>query len=462
MKKKLLIAFFIISYSLALKAQYTKILDFAGAVNGNYPKGDLIFDGTFLYGLTSNGGVNNLGVIFKIKPDGTGYSDIFDFTGVLSGNFPYGSLIYDGTFLYGMTFFGGTNDSGTIFKIKPDGTMFSKLLDFNSLNGAYPNGSLFYDGTFLYGMTLSGGANGAGIVFKIKPDGTAYADLHDFNFSGTNGYNPYGSLIYDGTFLYGTVSGGGSFGNGIIFKIKPDGTLYTQIFDFAGVNGTGPLGSLVYDGTFLYGMTSAGGMYNEGVIFRVKADGTSFLKLLDFSYTVNGGTPNGSLIYDGNYLYGLTSAGGLNGGGVIFKIKSDGSGGFSNLHDFDNGIDPDGAFPHGSLISDGTCLYGMTKQGGINSLGTVFKYCIPTEISENVYQEKISIFPNPSNSEFNFSGLKDESFIEVFDVIGRKVYFSKTKGDTQVINLREMGNGIYFYKVFQLNEPVQFGKIVVK
>ena len=52
-------------------AQYTKLLDFSGTTNGELPQGSLISDGTFLYGMTSQGGTNDMGVIFKIKPDGT-------------------------------------------------------------------------------------------------------------------------------------------------------------------------------------------------------------------------------------------------------------------------------------------------------------------------------------------------------------------------------------------------------
>src|SRR3989304_4196426 len=91
---------------------------------------------------------------FKIKPDGTGYAKLLDFADAANGNYPLGSLISDGTFLYGMTGGNGTNDLGTVFKIMPDGTGYAKLLDFaDAANGSYPMGSLISDGTFLYGMT---------------------------------------------------------------------------------------------------------------------------------------------------------------------------------------------------------------------------------------------------------------------------------------------------------------------
>lgn len=211
---------------------YEKLLDFSGIVNGQFPFGSLVSDGTFLYGMTFEGGTNDSGVVFKIKPDGTGYSKLLDFTGTNGSNpTSTGSLIFDGTFLYGMTYRGGIG-SGVIFKIKPDGTGYSKLLAFTGNNGSLPNGSLVSDGTLLYGMTTYGGANGVGTIFQIMPDGTGYSDLHDFE--GTpDGRNPFGSLFSDGTFLYGTTTAGGTSnaclgGCGTLFKYHLAGMSVTE------------------------------------------------------------------------------------------------------------------------------------------------------------------------------------------------------------------------------------------
>ena len=116
-------------------AQYTKLYDFAIPPDGMSPTGALISDGTYLYGMTPHGGtssscVYNCGTIFKIKPDGTTYTKLYDFMGGLDGFYPFGSLVSDGSYLYGMTYYGGPNWFGTIFKIMPDGNNYSKLYDF--------------------------------------------------------------------------------------------------------------------------------------------------------------------------------------------------------------------------------------------------------------------------------------------------------------------------------------------
>jgi uncharacterized repeat protein (TIGR03803 family) len=48
-------------------------------------------------------------------------------------------------------------------------------------------------------MTYGGGLNGYGTVFKIMPDGSGYQNLFNFN-GGLNGSNPFGSLVFDGTY----------------------------------------------------------------------------------------------------------------------------------------------------------------------------------------------------------------------------------------------------------------------
>lgn len=373
---RLTVALSILTLSLQLVtvnafAQFTKLHEFTLQPEGSSPYNSLVAEGSFLYGTTALGGTNNVGTIFRIKSDGTGYTTLFSFDLVETGRVPVGSLITDGTFLYGMAGYGSTNDGGTIFKIKLDGTDFTKLWQFG-VTARQPVGSLIFDGTFLYGMTQYGGVDNYGIVFRIKPDGTAYAKLLDFD--GTNGRTPYGDLILADTFLYGMTQQGGTNSLGLIFKIKPDGSMYSKVFDFAvSINGHAPQGALIFDGTFLYGMTSYGGANDFGTIFKIKPDGTGHSKLLDFDELANGIIPLGSLITDGTFLYGMAYAGGANGFGTIFKIKPDGSD-FVKLLDFADIAN--GKFPRGSLNLDGNFLYGTASTGGRNGHGTVFKYAL--------------------------------------------------------------------------------------
>ena len=425
-------------------AQYTKLLDFEGTTNGSLPFGSLISDDTFLYGMTRYGGTNDIGTIFKIKPDGSGYLKLLDCAGSTNGKSPRGSLIYDGTFLYGMTQEGGASNLGTVFKIKPDGSGYLKLLDFDGSNGNNPFGSLVFDGNFLYGMTFYGGINNSGVIFKIKPDGSGYNKLLDFDGS-TNGKSPNGSLISDGTFLYGMTEAGGTNNMGTIFKIKTDGSGYVKLLDFEGsTNGSNPNGSLISDGTFLYGMTRIGGTNGFGTVFKIMTDGTGYMKLLDFAGTTNGAFPRDSLIFDGTYLNGMTLAGGANGLGAVFKIRPDGND-YLKLLDFAGN---EGNYPWGSLIFEDNSFYGMTSEGGANNLGVVFKYGLTLGIDDfSTNNDGLSFCPNPSKDFITFQNITKKSTLEIFDVSGKKLIQLDVDSNSNSVNISSLSEGIYFLKI---------------
>ena len=359
---------------------YTKKLDFNGAANGSYPYGSLIqaTDGK-LYGMTSGGGVNSVGVLFQYDPTTISYNKKFDFDGTVNGSSPLGSLMQasDGR-LYGMTYDGGASNVGIIFQYDPATSTYTKKIDFNGngANGLYPWGSLMQasDGK-LYGMTNDGGVNNAGVLFQYDLTTSIYNKKIEFN-GATNGRNPYGSLMQasDGK-LYGMTKLGGTNNLGVIFQYDLATNTYIKKFDFDGtVNGSNPLGSLIQssDGK-LYGMTYQGGVANFGVLFQFDPATSTYTKKLDFNGTANGSNPQGSLMQasDGK-LYGMTSQGGISNFGVIFQYDP-ATGTFTKKIDF-NGT-ANGRNPYGSLMqaSDGK-LYGMTNQGGASNFGVIFQY----------------------------------------------------------------------------------------
>lgn len=429
--------------------QVTTLLTFDGANNGSYPEESLLYDGTFLYGMTSFGGVNNKGTIFKIRPDGTDYQKLFDFGGVETGSIPRGSLITDGTYLYGLTQQGGENNLGTVFKILSDGTGYEKLLDFQgSSNGAFPNSTLFFDGSFLYGMTAAGGTVDDGVLFKIKPDGSNYVKLLTFNGASTGAY-PEGPLISDGTYLYGQTPGGGMYDNGIVFRIKPDGTDFFKLHEFmGGIDGSVPRNQVVSDGIYLYGMTTQGGTSGYGTIYRIKPDGSDYLKVYDFADTTQGFVPGSSLCKDGNYFYGVALGGGVYHNGVLFKILPDGTG-YTKLVDF-NGMG-NGKEPIGYLISDGTNLYGMTTFGGANDLGVIYKYSVTAGLQENNEILELRVFPNPTTGKL-FVETKSNGIEEVIitNLLGEMVFKQQLYFHTETpveLDLSNLPEGCYMLKI---------------
>lgn len=213
--------------------------------------------------------------------------------------------------------------------------------------------------------------------------------LHSFGATG-DAAKPYGTLIQasDGNF-YGLTQIGGADNDGAVVKITSSGT-ETVLYSFGSQAGDGinPKGSLIQasDGNF-YGMTAAGGANSAGTVFEVTPSGTETV-LHSFGGTVggvaDGATPYGDLLQasDGN-LYGMTSAGGANGTGVVFEINFS-THAYSLLYSF-GAQTHDGANPYGSLIEVNGTFYGMTAGGGANSLGTVFAFNPTTNTETPLY-----------------------------------------------------------------------------
>jgi uncharacterized repeat protein (TIGR03803 family) len=377
-----------------------------GTSDGASPLAGLIADSAGnLYGTTSLGGgagcsyEQGCGTLFKLAPDGTGFTVLHSFAGGASGAHPQAGLIADSAGnLYGTTLAGG-GGFGTVFRLAPDGTGFTVLRSFSggtslggSPDGESPRAGLIADSAgYLYGTTERAGGAGpfslgsSGTLFKLAPDGTGFTVLHSFAGGASDGANPQAGLIADSAGnLYGTTASGGNCGSvcpgtgfGTLFKLAPDGTGYKVLHSFAGgtSDGANPQAGLIADSAGnLYGTTSSGGgagpySFGSGTLFKLAPDGTGFTVLHSFAGgTSDGANPQAGLIADsaGN-LYGTTASGGgtgcLGGAGcgTVFRVAPDGTG-YKVLHSFSGGSDGDS--PQASLIADATGnLYGTTYKG---------------------------------------------------------------------------------------------------
>jgi uncharacterized repeat protein (TIGR03803 family) len=300
-----------------------------------------------------------------------GVSILHSFSGApADGQSPYGGLVQDrnGSF-YGVTYVGGTYGVGTVFRMAADGTVTVLHSFAGGSDGANPRKSLVRgsDGRF-YGTTAYGGASGNGVVFAIDTSGNESV-LYAFG-GGSDAQNPYGSLTLasDGNF-YGLSVHGGANGLGAVFEVTPQGA-ESVLYSFgAGSDGQLPFGTLLQgsDGA-LYGMTSAGGAYGYGMVFSLTLGGTE-TDLHDFGAGQDGSHPYGSLMQaSSGVFYGTTRDGGANSLGTVFSITA--AGAETVLYSF--GAGRDGANPYGGLLaaSDGN-FYTMTAGGGANGAGAL-------------------------------------------------------------------------------------------
>jgi uncharacterized repeat protein (TIGR03803 family) len=295
---------------------------FEGDTDGAHPRSELLMgsDGNF-YGTTDEGGSNNAGTVFKIDASGN-FNILHDFDGGSEGMTPEAPLIQgsDGKF-YGITVSGGNSGAGIVFQIDASGN-FSVLHHFDGgAGGAAPRGELIQgnDGSF-YGTTYYGGSNNAGTIFKLTSSGN-FTVLHSFD-GGSGGAYSLAGLVQasDGNF-YGTTSAGGSSGSlGTIFKLSSSGQ-FSILYKFVGpLKGVFPHAGLIQGSNgSLYGTTNGGGTYGLGVVFKLDLSG-NFSVLHEFEIK-DGYYPEAKVIQasDGGF-YGTTNFGGPNGGGSIFRL----------------------------------------------------------------------------------------------------------------------------------------------
>jgi uncharacterized repeat protein (TIGR03803 family) len=305
------------------KTQDSINLYFKGS-NGTDPQGDLLqASNGLLYGLALNGGSFSNGVLFSYNSINGDDTILVNFNNTATGEFPYGSLIQASNgLLYGMTSQGGTFGYGTLFSYNITTSTFNVLINFDGTHGATPYGSLIQaSDSLLYGMTYKGGSSNTGVIFSYNIVNGKDSLL--LSFTGANGSGPAGSLIqaYDGL-LYGMTIFGGTHGLGTLFSFNTKNGFDTVIINFSGTDGEYPAGSLIQarDSLF-YGLAYLGGTSADGTLFRFNSSSKEDTVLMNFN-GANGNEPNGSLIQatDG-LLYGMTSKGGTNSTGTIFSYN---------------------------------------------------------------------------------------------------------------------------------------------
>src|ERR1035438_7585202 len=233
-----------------------------------------------LYGTTYAGGASGYGVVYKV--DAAGHETVlYTFTGGADGMWLYAGVIRDSAGnLYGTTYGGGAANAGVVFKLDTAGNE-TVLYNFTGgIDGAGPQAGVIRDSAGnLYG-TAGGGIvsacqRGCGVAYKLDNAGRETV-LYTFT-GGADGANPSAGVIGDSAGnLYGTTSGGGTAGYGVVYKLDKAGH-ETVLYSFTGgADGDSPFTGVIRDSEGnLYGTASSAGGTPccAGVVFKVSASG---------------------------------------------------------------------------------------------------------------------------------------------------------------------------------------------
>jgi hypothetical protein len=162
-----------------------------------------------VYGV-SRGDANNLGFVFRVRNDRRGVSVIYQFQGLADGKQPTQRIVRGAdNFLFGQTLRGGKNNRGIFFKVRDDGTGFTKLFD-----------------------------RADGEIWTHAGDGK-FSRLLDFIAAG------YTDVVTDGDGYYYLATPTG------LYKIRPDGYAETQLSAISNIDNLALIAPAFKSGTFV-------------------------------------------------------------------------------------------------------------------------------------------------------------------------------------------------------------------
>ncbi|PZQ93460.1 MAG: hypothetical protein DI539_31655, partial [Flavobacterium psychrophilum] len=267
--------------------EMTKIFNFSSAT-GYKPSASLLqANNGRLYGMTDLGGLYGAGVVYSINSDGSDYRILRNLSsGNITSYMASSRVLLEGSdgLIYGSTFRGGSFDLGTIFKMNKDGSGYQAIVNFdNNTKGRMPGEIMIASDGKIYGMAI--GVDNLNYIYSVKTDGSQYTRLAGFQGLGTATNT---SPLIEGSdgLLYGVLGVGGVNAAGIIFNLRKDGGAFQTLHDFdAAISSLDVRGTLleVSPGVFLGGARSDLSS-NLGSIYQITSSG-NYTMLKSFAST---------------------------------------------------------------------------------------------------------------------------------------------------------------------------------
>src|SRR5215475_12288748 len=324
---------------------HTVLYNFTGGADGGEPyKGVTLDSHGNLYGTAVTGGgggcEGGCGVLYKLTKTGSTWTQsvIHTFTGGTDGSGPGSPVAIDkqGN-IYGTTPTGGANGVGVVYQMKPNGSgwTFKVIHAFTGgTDGSGGSAGRFFIDTAgnLFNVCTTGGAQGFGVVYEISPNQGKWKFTTLYAFKDQpDGASPYGGVVFDKAGnLYGTTYYAGAHDLGTVYKLTRTGATWTEsvLYSFkGGMDGASPISSLVADtaGNF-YGTTSEGGATSCGcgVIYKLAKNASGkYTESVVYRFP---GQPSAGFAYNGmingkaGSLYGATVHGGNGNDGAVYQF----------------------------------------------------------------------------------------------------------------------------------------------
>ncbi|MFY0686808.1 MAG: hypothetical protein JXQ90_06565, partial [Cyclobacteriaceae bacterium] len=322
---------------------------------------DMKFLNNYIWGITTYGGVNDKGAIFRLDT-GTLNLEVTHYFSEEDGNGEVTSLSIEGDSLWGVAT-GGINDSGVLFSIDTATGDYTKLMDFDSGDHLVPTADWVFYADSLFGVTYIGGNSGMGRIYRIDSEFIESTDV--FDFENEIGRSITQEAIFESELYFTTKYGGKSGGNGTLLKYSFDDKEVHLLHTFNHLEG-GPTGKLLKYGNSLWGLSFTGGAHNNGAIFKYGLNDSSLKLVCSFDSSF-GHYPRAGLTGFGSKLYGVTSS-----DGVLYEFDTV-SGSSRILHEFEN------MGPFTRPVIQDSILYGLTITGGEGYGGVLYSFDLKSE-----------------------------------------------------------------------------------
>jgi uncharacterized repeat protein (TIGR03803 family) len=324
---------------------HTVLYNFTGGADGGEPyKGVTLDSHGNLYGTAVTGGgggcEGGCGVVYKLTKTGSTWTQsvIHQFTGGIDGSGPGAPVAVDkqGN-VYGTTPTGGASGVGVVYQIKPSGSGWTLNVIHAFTGGTDGSGGsagrFFIDTAGnLFNVCTTGGAHGFGVVYEISPGAGKWKFTALYAFKDQpDGASPYGGVVFDKAGnMYGTTYYAGAHDLGAVYQLTHSGATWTEsvLYSFkGGLDGASPISSLVADaaGNF-YGTTSEGGATTCGcgVIYKLaKSTSGKWTESVVYRFP---GQPSAGFAYNGmisgaaGSFYGATVHGGNSNDGAVYQF----------------------------------------------------------------------------------------------------------------------------------------------
>lgn len=323
---------------------------------------------------------------------------IVHFKGEL-GEHPLGSLVKVGTKLYGVTAEGGANDLGVIFSIDINNNdKYEVVHNFDGTNGGRPTCPLFVDNNILYGSTKTQGSTPF-TIFSFNPGTASHVVLHsDAVVTSTQ---TTGLMVRSG-FIY--------FNRGVdIDQINLSGGSYISWFVGQAANeiiGTDGVDfTLGTDGNWYTTFLNGGDATTDyGSIAKMDFGSAAPVKIHSFQSGSLGETSIAKLTPGllSNELYGIAT--GTN--DFLYKVTT--SGIYTILKEFN--VDLEGRSIKSTIVIANNKIYGIAEDKGQFNAGTIWSFDLATQTFavesqlgyENGKSPFAAIAENPTDNSLNF------------------------------------------------------------